>query len=112
MAKRFGADQWRAWFVEFEQTDLTVARFCESIGVSVQSYYKWRRKLKSLDGSAAQTDSNTGFVPVVLQTSFANHHSAGLLEIELPCGAIARVPNDTGSLRPILSLLLNRELAQ
>ena len=108
MAKRFGADQWRAWFVEFEQSGLTVARFCDSIGVSVQSYYKWRGKLKSLDESSVQTDKVASFVPVVVHSPMPT----SVVEIELPGGAIARVPNDTGSLRPILSLLLSREVFQ
>ena len=104
MAKRYDAAQWRAWYVEFEQSDLTVARFCDSIGVSVQSYYKWRKRLKSLDSLSGQTNLSASFVPVVVQSS--------IVEIELPGGAIARVPNDAASLRPILSVLLSRGVAQ
>ena len=108
MAKRYDADQWRAWFVEFEQSSLTVAKFCESIGVSVQSYYKWRRELKSVDELSAPTVKGASFVPVVVHSTMPT----SVVEIELPGGVIARVPNDTDSLRPILSVLLNRESVQ
>ena len=100
MAKHFGSDQWRSWLVEFEQGNLTVARFCDSIGVSVQSFYKWRKKL--------QSSTSECFVPIVVQSP---RHTS-LVEIELPGGAIARVPNDAVSLRPILSVLLDWETAQ
>lgn len=116
MAKHFSADQWRAWFVEFEQNDLTVLKFCESVNVSVQSYYKWRKRLKAL---AAQLPVGTvkpvgtvnpnrnrtlapseaaNFVPVVLSDS--------KIEIEFPSGAVARVNNDADPLEPIVSMLL------
>jgi len=120
MAKHFSADQWRAWFVEFEQNDLTVAKFCQSVNVSVQSYYKWRKRLTALDAQLPAETKPAGtkpagtvkpnprrtpapnqlarFVPVVLSDS--------KIEIEFPGGVIARVNNDADSLWPIVSVLL------
>ncbi len=95
MAKHFGEAQWRAWFSKFEQQDITVAQFCDAIGVSVPSYYKWRRKLQVAEGHRETTPQ---FVSVVL--------SRPTLEIELPCGAKASVANDVESLRPVLQVLL------
>ena len=34
MRKRYSADQWRAWHLEFASSDLTVKQFCESVGTS------------------------------------------------------------------------------
>jgi len=67
MAKHFSADQWRAWFVEFEQNDLTVAKFCQSVNVSVQSYYKWRKRLTALDAQLPAA-SWPGSSPLCLAT--------------------------------------------
>jgi len=105
MAKHFPAAQWRNWFLEFEQSDLTVARFCDSIGVSVQSYYKWRKRFRDLE-SDAKSDGcrHPEFIPVVVAST--------MITIELLGGVIARVPNDVASLRPILSVLLHQESAQ
>jgi hypothetical protein len=38
--------QRHAWFLEFESSALTDGKFCKSIEVSVQSFYKWQRRLK------------------------------------------------------------------
>ena len=45
MASHHSASQWRTWIAQCEQSDLTVARFCQSIGVSVNTYYRWRQSL-------------------------------------------------------------------
>ena len=93
MAKHYPAAQWRAWFVEFDQSDVTVGEFCQSVGVSVQSYYKWRKRLKQLDvDSATSQADNRSFVPVSI--------TAAKVEIEFPGGAMARITNDADSLRP------------
>ena len=46
MASHHSASQWRTWIAQCEQSDLTVARFCQSIGVSVNTYYRWRQRLQ------------------------------------------------------------------
>ena len=59
MAKHHSAQQWRLWFFEFEQSELTVCDFCKSVGVSMQSYYKWRKKLELLDGDGETLGNRT-----------------------------------------------------
>ena len=96
MANRYSATQWRTWIESCGQSDLTVVKFCESIGVSVNTYYRWRQRL--------QNESDAGFAPAADFVSVAL--SAGQVEIELPGGSTARVANDANSLRPLVTLLL------
>jgi uncharacterized protein YggU (UPF0235/DUF167 family) len=68
--------------------------------VSVQSYYKWRRRLKSVDSDDTKGRANrvaSNFVSVSLASS--------KVEIEFPGGAIARISNNADSLRPLQVLL-------
>jgi transposase-like protein len=96
MAVHHSADQWRAWLKEFEQRDITVAQFCQSLGVSQNTFYKWRQRLKG--NRAADLHELEKLVPVTVLNSE--------LAIELPGGAVARVPNDRDALRPLIKLLL------
>ena len=103
MAKRHSAEQWQSWFDGFEQSGQTVAKFCDSIGVSIQSYYKWRRKLMVQDDRVSKAP-RSNFVPLVIGTP--------TVDIELPGGARVRVPNDFDSLRPVLQVLLELGVSQ
>ena len=40
MSNHFPASQWRSWIEACQQSDLTVGKFCESIGVSVNNHYR------------------------------------------------------------------------
>ena len=92
MARHFPELQWRERLSEFEGSGLSVAGFCDSIGVSVKTFYKWRRKFR--DEAAT---SRSSFFLVVLEPS--------KLEIEFPCGAIVRVANDAREIRPLVEVL-------
>ena len=96
MAVHHSADQWEAWLKEFEQRDETVGQFCQSLGVSQNTFYKWRQRLK--ENLTADSSASGKFVPVTLLSCE--------LAIELPGGAVARVPNDRDALRPLIELLL------
>jgi len=45
MAKHYSAEQWAAWVGEQRESELNVVEFCEWIGVSPNSFYRWRQKL-------------------------------------------------------------------
>ncbi|MBL8820269.1 MAG: transposase [Planctomyces sp.] len=49
MGQHSSADQWAAWVAEQQASELTVVEFCEWIGVSPNSFYRWRRKLAAKD---------------------------------------------------------------
>jgi len=102
MAIHHSAAQWQAWLKEFEQRDITVGQFCQSLGVSQNTFYKWRQRLK--EDLAANSSVSEKFVPVTLLSSE--------LAIELPGGAVARVPNDRDALRPLIELLLELGVKQ
>ena len=96
MASHYSVTQWRSWIDECEQSDLTVAQFCESISVSVSTYYRWRQRLRS--ESISPPVPAIEFVPLTLPVV--------QIEIELPGGPVARIANDAASLRPLVTLLL------
>jgi hypothetical protein len=125
MAKRYSAEQWAVWVCEQRDSELSVAEFCEWIGVSLNSFYRWRQKvaaedrLSTTDGLARERQVASGdtrrplatkglmsseprFVPLTVLTSPA-------VEISLPCGAVVRVPNDDRSLRRVLGILLEAD---
>ena len=97
--KRFSAEQWRAWFGEFEQRDLTVQQFCDAKGTTANTFYSWRRRLREASDSANRqpTSDAAPFVSVKFATS--------QVEFELAGGVIARVANDRQSLRPLVEVL-------
>ncbi|WP_197441446.1 IS66 family insertion sequence element accessory protein TnpA [Thalassoglobus neptunius] len=88
--------QWVEWIEQQPGTGLSVAEFCDAVGVSTNSFYRWRAKL-----SQAQVDSNVSaqFVPLTLVGSTS-------VEIEFPCGAVMRVPSENVVLRQVLEILL------
>ena len=89
--QRYSAEQWAAWFEEFDAGDFTIAEFCRLKGVGVNSYYLWRRKLPVVASEPA-------FVSVEVDTT-------DVVQITLPGGATLRVPNHAEALRPVLEVL-------
>jgi len=102
MSQRFSAQQWARWFEDQRSSGLPHKKFCESIGVSLNSFYRWRKKLRleavgqpsAVDPGSDQPD----FVPLSIATFTT-------VEIDLPCGATMRVPGDASSLRQVLGVL-------
>ena len=47
MGRGYPAEQWAEWVAEQAASGPTVAAFCDSIGVSENSFYVWRRKLRA-----------------------------------------------------------------
>ena len=81
------ARQWRERFERFDQSELTVAKFCELEGYSTGSFYQWRRKL-----DAAEPCQTPSFIPVSLGSNDLEDRSDRRVEIELPGGATVRIP--------------------
>ena len=89
--QRYSAEQWAAWFDEFEAGDWRIAEFCRLKGVSANSFYQWRRKLRDVPTDQA-------FVAV-------NVEAMDSVQIDLPGGATLRVANHPAALRPVLEVL-------
>lgn len=111
MGQHSSADQWAAWIAEQQASELTVVEFCEWIGVSPNSFYRWRRKLAAKGrpmtskGHAAEGLSVSRSPELVPLTVLAS----SVVEIELPCGAVVRVPNEERSLCRVLGILLEAQ---
>ena len=79
---------WGERLDRFRQANQTVAQFCAAEGVSVPSFYVWKRTLAS-DATAPDPVRPT-LVPIRLTPSPAGTP----IEVVLPSGTVLRVPGD------------------
>ena len=94
--KRRSVGEWRDLVTQQSASDLSVAEFCRRENLAEASFYQWRKRL-----SADQRPEL--FVPLAVA-------GAAAIEIELPGGAVLRVPpGDERSLRCVVELLMPRE---
>lgn len=103
MSRSETAKLWQQRLRRFDRSQLTVAQFCLSEGISQPSYYQWKKKLRELPSDAKPTPSATGaqFMPLRLATESANQAASEAAEqagpslacttIELPGGVRIRV---------------------
>jgi len=83
---------WRERLSCHAESGLTVAEFCETIGVSTAAFYQWRKRLSvSPSEHAAATDL---FVPVALRES-----GQQLLSLELAHAVSVQIPGTTSEER-------------
>ncbi|MCA9034172.1 MAG: transposase [Planctomycetaceae bacterium] len=114
MAKHSTVEQWAAWVNEQQESERNVLEFCERIGGSPNSFYRWRQKLATkgkLPGrrepeaqrrsGTKELNSSSGpeFVPLTVLTS-------PVVEIDLPCGAVIWISNEDRSPRRVPGILL------
>jgi transposase-like protein len=96
--------EWAALVEQASTSPLSTKRFCEQAGVSVQSLYSWRAKLR-----AAETPP-LGFTPILMtpQNGAASENEpACCFEIELRNGRIVRVSGkgvDMHTLRSVIEV--------
>lgn len=102
--------RWRERLRRFDRSQMSVADFCLSEGVSQASFYQWKKKLRQVASVAKAGDSDSGvqFVPLRLtselgsQAAVVSNEQAGSplasTTIELPGGVRIRV--DVSSDRP------------
>lgn len=81
---------WTDRFARFQSCSLTVAQFCQREQISVPSFYKWRKKLKSDVKARPSRNAKTNgmFVPLTI-----SHHTAHAV-VQLPGGASIQLPAD------------------
>jgi transposase-like protein len=97
MSRGYPVEQWVKWIEQQKASGLSVAAFCDRIGVSQNAFYWRRRRL-------AQHSKASPFVALRLS-------SAAPVEVELPCGATVRV-SDPGYVRAIVAALLDHGTQQ
>jgi hypothetical protein len=108
---RSGRDRAAVWgerLRRYEQAGLTVAEFCRREGVSVPSFYQWRKRLTSPIGrqstKARRQDAQTPVFQQVLLTSGA------VVAVELPSGVRMELPAEQVQLvRAVVAELLEAE---
>lgn len=93
MSRSQTALRWADRLQRFPHCGLSVARFCEAEGVSVSSFYHWRRKWLGQTTQKAKSDPAIAFLPVRLtqrdnpEPLPENHaRSDALTTIDLPGG--------------------------
>lgn len=92
--RRYGRGQWVQWFEEQRASGVSVAEFCRQREIPANSFYLWRRKL------AAEISAGDGGPFVALRLVAESEFG-----IELPCGAVIRMPPDESTLRRVLAAL-------
>lgn len=102
---RYSREQWLDWLLKQPESGLSIADFCDSVGVSANSFYVWKRKLRSKLRSAKRKRRKTA-TPLVPVEIVEPHDGANHVVVELPCGAAMKVPADVSSLRLVLQTLL------
>jgi len=82
--------RWTERLERFDQSDLSVSRFCEQERCSPASFYQWRRKLRSETSWRQSTEST--FVPVKIATAANPSLSAhATVSLDLPGGIRLRI---------------------
>jgi transposase-like protein len=86
MRGRYSGEQWAVWIRQQRDSGLSIAALCESIRVSENSFYLWRKKLQGSESAGGQSATSAAqrFVPVAI---VATSH---VIEVDLPCGATMR----------------------
>jgi transposase-like protein len=104
---------WRERLRRYDRSELTVAEFCQREGVSVPSFYQWRRRLAEISAglrppraAPKRTAEPPAFQQVILSGS-------GVVAIEFPSGVRVELPAQQLPLvRAVVADLLHSESAR
>ncbi len=111
LAKR---EAWRKRLRAYDRGALSVEEFCFRNGVSLASFYQWRRKLRDATGRSSFASSGrdpatrlsappSGFLPVEI-TGLSP--ASACIEVLLPGGPRLRIPcHETQAIRTVIAAL-------
>lgn len=88
MTRSETAALWSKRLERFAQSQMTIADFCKSEGVSPASFYHWKKRMLS---QTRPPTTPSKFVPVALPTASAEPSRGGAVNIELPGGIRIRI---------------------
>jgi transposase-like protein len=95
---------WQMVIETWQNSGMSVAKFCRAEGFSEGAFYNWRKKLSvaALMPDESSESSTSGFIKVSLPK---NEHT--VLELELSSGNILRIHSgaDNKTLSSVLSIL-------
>ena len=103
--------EWCERLQRFAECGVTIAAFCEREGVSVPSFYQWRRKLAAAgnarqrkSGAARSAAGEVRFLPIEIAGGTSS------VEVLLPGGAKLLVPShEHEALRTIIAALVDSQ---
>lgn len=84
---------WRELIGRQRASGQSIAAFCRETGVSVASFYEWKRKLRRRTPSARPSVKRTAFAPVQIlpEQTASSMDWDGRVEVVLPDGVVLRV---------------------
>ncbi len=96
---------WRERLERFSRSGRTVARFCGGEGVSIASFYLWRKKLGHKSRRRHGTNRRGAFQPVaVVPAAFGVVPGPAAICIQLPCGTRIEVgAEDLDAVRAVVA---------
>jgi transposase len=87
--------EWSERLERFARSEVTAAAFCQAEGVSLPSFYQWRRKLATPSVcEPAQERRSAGQAPRTFVQLIPTAGTAAIVEIQLPNGARICLPSD------------------
>lgn len=108
---RSGQDRALVWgelLRRYEQAGLTVAEFCRREGVSVPSFYQWRKRLAPSMGQQSKWAKRRHTPAAVFQQVLLT--SGAVVAVELPSGVRMELPAQQVQLvRAVVAELLDAE---
>lgn len=88
---RYSREQWAEWIEEQKCSGLTIAEFCQSIGVSANSFYWRRRRLAETSDANPDTTIAENHRSPFVAVDLAEAPPAAVVEVDLPGGVVVRV---------------------
>ena len=105
-ARGYARAAWADRLTRFAQSGLRPAQFCAQEGVSLPSFYAWKRRLAA-NASGATPAANAGAPRAPRWLPVRLHDAPAPVELALPGGAVVRIAPgaDEATLRCLLRLL-------
>lgn len=89
--QRYSREQWAEWIAEQKSSGLTIAEFCQSIGVSANSFYWRRRRLAETSDANPETTVAEKHRSPFVAVELTETPPVAIVELDLPGGVIVRV---------------------
>ena len=110
---------WTRRLFRFKQSAVSVAQFCDAEGVSVASFYQWKRKLRDQSASGRaqqtvrrkviQTKEGSAFQAVQLVSSSTPKVSPPVLAVCLSSGIQVQVADNVSAIEAVMREVMNAE---
>lgn len=104
MSEDWKLSEWQRRMARFREAGVSVSAFCRTEGVSVPSFYQWRKRLERLPRESSLAQG--GFLPVRLVTSAS-------IVAQLPGGTQLQIPTgDPRTVQAAIAALVRADAEQ